>query len=131
MRELELKVKQLESVIQKRFPNSISALILATSSSSSSKNPDEKEEEEEAGSVKDLAHLRRRVRELEVEQGERGKEEQRRMQALQQQYSAMEVCVSLDLHLDVRTPYLQLSVKGYVFSNAVMLQLPHVLCACM
>ena len=47
------------------------------------------------------AHLKRRVKELEGEVERRAEEERKRLRALQQKYSAMEVCVST--HVFIQT----------------------------
>ena len=94
IRDLEQHVKALESVIQKRFPNSLSALILASTATESDKSG------VQGGAGKGTAaatHLERRVHQLEKQLENKDQESARRIRALQQKYTAMEVHIKSDV----------------------------------
>ena len=88
IRDLERQIKEMETIIQRRFPNSITAMIYATS------HEDEKKSEPKRDAGQPLPsalYLERRVRKLENELEEKDKEHSRKVRTLQQQYTAMEV----------------------------------------
>ena len=82
IQDLERQVKEMEAIIQRRFPNSISALILASGKTSTEGGSEEKRRS---------THLEGRVQQLEELVESKDQESARKMRALQQKYSAMEV----------------------------------------
>lgn len=75
VRELEAKVKELQTTLQRRYPNSIPALISAI----------------EHGGGDDMELLRDKVKRLEVQLTEREEEKRRNIASWQQQFQEMEV----------------------------------------
>ena len=127
--QLERQIRDLNDIIKKRFPNSLSALIMATNSAERGENPTGMTFKNSGNSIPILvydvcawnmywsyhtgggvasitlapptsaAHLEQRVKELEGEVKRRAEEERKRLRALQQKYSAMEVCVSANVFI--------------------------------
>ena len=85
--DLERQIREMETIIRRRFPNSITALIYAASHNEG-EGGGLKDEKEPAPSV---LYFEKKVRKLEHELEERDAEHSRRVRALQQQYTAMEV----------------------------------------
>ena len=85
--DLERQIREMETIIRRRFPNSISALIYAASHNEGV-GGERKGEKEPTPSV---LYFEKKVRKLEQELEERDEEHSRRLRALQQQYTAMEV----------------------------------------
>jgi protein QN1 len=85
IRDLERQIKEMETIIRRRFPNSITAMIYASS------HDDKEGQKSESGTPQTSLYLERKVRALEKELEEKDEEHSRRTRALQQQYIAMEV----------------------------------------
>ena len=85
--DLERQIKEMETIIRRRFPNSITAMIYAASHNEG-EGGGQKGEKEPAPSV---LYFEKKVRKLEQELEERDTEHSRRVRALQQQYATMEV----------------------------------------
>ena len=87
IRDLERQIKEMETIIRRRFPNSITAMIYATSH-----EEDTQDQKKTHDSPHTSLYFERKVRALEKELEEKDEEHSRRIRALQQQYTAMEVC---------------------------------------
>ena len=91
--DLERQIREMETIIRRRFPNSITALIYAASHGEG-EGGGQKGEQEPTPSV---LYFEKKVRKLECELEEKDTEHCRRVRALQQQYAAMEVS-AMDTH---------------------------------
>ena len=111
-------MKELEGVIQRRFPNSLSALILASAAAESGAEDGAAKGRVRTEAAAPSTHLERRVHQLEKQLETKDQESARRMRALQQKYTAMEVqCTKLTVELC----NVQLSITNHTLHSITLL----------